>query len=150
MIAGQEEKAEKLYRDVLNRSDTDASQKAVAYNNLAFVLASQRKNLPEALDLINRAGSELGMRSDILDTRGMVYLAMEKYPDAVADFSDAVLLTNPSAVKLLHLAMAQDLSLDRPAAQKTFHRAKDAKLDSAALSKTEQAFLDRLMKDVGP
>jgi len=150
MTAGQEEKAEKLYRDVLSRSDTNASQKAVAYNNLAFVLATEHKNLPEALDLINRAGSELGMRSDILDTRGMVYLAMERYPEAVADFSESVLVTNPSAVKLLHLAMAQDLSLDRPAAQKSFQRAKAAKLDTAALSKTERAFHDRLIKDVGP
>ena len=149
MIAGQDEKAEKLYRDVLNRSDINESQKAVAYKNLAFVLASERKNLPEALDLINRAGSELGLRSDILDTRGMVYLAMDKYPEAVADFSESVLVTSPSAVKLLHLAMAQDLSLDRLAAQKSFHRAKEAKLDSAALSKSEQAFYDRLLKDVG-
>jgi tetratricopeptide (TPR) repeat protein len=149
MAAGQEEKAEKLYRDVLNRSDIDSSQKAVTYNNLAFALASEHKNLPEALDLINRAGSELGFRSDVLDTRGMVYLAMTRYPEAVADFSDAVLVTNPSAVKLLHLAMAQDLSSDRPAARATLRRAKEAKLDSAALSKTEQAFLDLLVKDVG-
>ncbi len=149
VMARHEAEAEKLYRDVLKRSDVTTTQKAIASNNLAFVLATQRKDLPEALALINAAGGGLGFTSDLLDTRGLVYAAMGKFPEAAADFRDCVLVTYPSAVKLLHLAYAEDRLGDREQARKALQRAKDAKLESAVLSANEKAFYDQLVKDVG-
>ncbi|HEV2971801.1 MAG TPA: tetratricopeptide repeat protein [Pirellulales bacterium] len=148
--AGQDDKAAAIYRDVLKRSDLTAVYKAETLNNLAFVLAGQRKNLPEALDLVNQSAKILGPKSDVLDTRGMIYLTMEKYPEAVADFSEAVLVLHPTAVKFLHLAMAQDLAKNRDAARSAFQKAKEKRLDSAALSKIEQGFNEQLTKDIGP
>jgi tetratricopeptide (TPR) repeat protein len=149
-VAGQDDKAEAIYRDVLKRSDLTAAYKAETLNNLAFVLAGQQRNLPEALDLVNQSAKILGPKSDVLDTRGMIYLTMRKYPEAIADFSDAVQVLHPSAVKFLHLAMAQDLAKNRDAARAAFQKAKEKRLDSAALSKIEQGFNELLIKDVGP
>jgi tetratricopeptide (TPR) repeat protein len=134
---------------VLKRSDASTAQKAIASNNLAVVLANQRKDLPEALELINNAGTGMGFTSDVLDTRGSVYLATGKFQDAAADFRDAVLVTYPSAMKLLHLAYAEDRVGDRSAASAALRRAKDAKLEAAALPKAEKAMYDQLAKDVG-
>ncbi len=150
LVAGQDDRAEKIYRDVLARSDISGVQRGIASNDLAFVLATQQKSLSEALELCNRAGAELGFKSDVLDTRGMVYLAMKKYREATADFSDAVLVTNPAPTKFLHLAWSQNQMQDRGAARQSLRKAMDAKLDVAAISKIEKGFYEKLMKDIGP
>jgi tetratricopeptide (TPR) repeat protein len=150
LVTGQDDRAEKTYRDALARSDISSVQRGIASNDLAFVLATQQRNLPEALDLVNRAGSDLGFTSDILDTRGMVYLAMKKYREAVADFSESVLVTNAAPTKYLHLAWAQNEFLDHSGARQSLRKAMDAKLDVSALSKIEKGFYERLIKDIGP
>lgn len=150
LVAGQDDRAEKIYRDVLARSDISGVQRGIASNDLAFVLATQQKNMSGALGLANRAGAELGFKSDVLDTRGMVYLAMKKYREAAADFSDAVLVTNPGPTKFLHLAWSQNQMQDRGAARQSLRKAMDAKLDVAAISKIEKGFYEKLMKDIGP
>lgn len=149
ITAGQDVEAERILREVLKRSDATTAEKAIAGNNLAVVLANQRKNLPEALELINNAGAGMGFTSDVLDTRGTVYLAMGKFSDAAADFRDSVLVTNPAPLKLLHLAYAEDRIGDRSAASAALRRAKDARLEAAALPKAEKAMYDQLVKDVG-
>ena len=115
-VSGQVDEAEQIYRDLLHRNDLDATQRSTALNNLAFSLACRKKDLAEALAFINEASHLFGENSDVLDTRGMVYVAMANYPAALADLSAAVEIPDPSAVKLLHLALAQDLAGDRSAA----------------------------------
>lgn len=149
-ISGSVDQAEKIYRDLLHRNDLDATQRSIALNNLAFSLAIRKKDLSEALSYINEAAELFGNNSDVLDTRGMVYVAMGNYPKALADLSDAVLVTEPSGLKLLHLALAQDLSGDRSAAKQSFRRAKEQKLDPTALRGNERDSYDRLSKDLGP
>jgi tetratricopeptide (TPR) repeat protein len=150
LVTGQDDRAEKSFRDVLARSDISSVQRGIASNDLAFVLATQQRNLPEALDLVNRAGSDLGFTSDILDTRGMVYLAMKKYREAAADFSESLLVTNPGPTKYLHLAWAQYKLLDHSRARQSLRKAMDAKLDVPALSKIEKGYYEKLFKDIGP
>ncbi len=149
-IAGDVDAAERIYRDLLHRTDLDSTQRSIALNNLAFSLAGRKKDLAEALSYINEAAELFGKNSDVLDTRGMVYVAMGDYPKALADLNDAVLVTDPPGVKLLHLALAQDLSGDRNAAARTFRRAKEQKLDPTALRGNERDSYDRLSKDLGP
>ncbi len=150
ILAGEDDQAERLFRDLLNHSDLNSNERAIAQNDLAFVLADQHKNLEEALRLVNEAGEMMGFKSDLLDTRGTVYLAMGRYPDAVNDFNEAVTVTNPTALKFLHLAYARDLAKDKDGARMALKSAKDARLDSAALNKSEQKMHDQLIKDVGP
>jgi hypothetical protein len=133
----------------VNHGDLTTSDRAIAQNDLAFVLTTQRKNLDEALCLVNEAG-DMGFRSELLDTRGMVYLAMGCYADASNDFRESVTVVNPSSVKYLHLAYARDLAKDRDGARAALHSAKEAQLDSATLNRTEQGMYEQLIKDVGP
>ncbi len=149
-ITGRDGESEKHYRDLLARKDLKFSERAMAENNLAFTLAMQKKNLPEALELSNQSMQLLGQTSDLLDTRGMVYVSMENYAGAANDFSEAVLVQEPSPLKLLHLAYAQVMAGDRLGARQTLLRAKDNKLDSNALSKIEQDFYEKIVHDVGP
>jgi tetratricopeptide (TPR) repeat protein len=150
ILAGQDAKAEQLFRDLLGHSDLNATERAIAQNDLAFVLATQHKSLDEALRLVNEAGEMMGFRSDLLDTRGMVYLAMGRYADAANDFQEAVTVINPSAVKYLHLGYSRLLAKDRDGARAGLHSAKDAQLDSATLNRAEQDMYEQLNKDVGP
>jgi tetratricopeptide (TPR) repeat protein len=150
ILAEKNAEAEQLFRDLLNHSDLNSTERAIAQNDLAFVLATQRKNLDEALRLVNEAGDMIGYRSDLLDTRGMVYMAMGRYSDAAKDFHEAVTVIHPSPVKFLHLAFARNLAKDRDEARAAFHSAKDAQLDSATLNRSEQAMYEQLIKDVGP
>jgi tetratricopeptide (TPR) repeat protein len=150
ILAGEDAKAEQLFRDLLGHSDLNTTERAIAQNDLAFVLATQRKNLDEALRLVNEAGDMMGFRSDLLDTRGMVYLAMGRYADAAQEFQEAVTVINPSAVKYLHLGYSRLLAKDRDGARAGLHSAKEAQLDSKTLNRTEQDMYDQLNKDVGP
>ena len=149
-ISGQVDEAERLYRDLLRRSDLNSTERATALNNLAFSLAGRKKDLADALAFINEAARLFGENSDVLDTRGMVYVAMANYPAALADLTVAVRLPEPSPIKLLHLALAQDLAGDRPAALLSFERAKELKLDPTSLRKIERDSYDRVSKDLNP
>ncbi|HEX3997312.1 MAG TPA: tetratricopeptide repeat protein [Pirellulales bacterium] len=149
-ISGNFDESERIYRGLLRRNDLDATQRSHALNNLAFSLAERKKDLAEALSFINEAAQLYGQTTDVLDTRGMVYVAMGDFPKALADLNDAVLGADPAPVKLLHLALAQDLSGDHAAAVLSFTRAKEQKLDPTALRKSEREFYDRLSKDLGP
>ena len=150
ILSGEDAKAEQLFRDLLNHSDLTSAERAIAQNDLAFELAVQHKKLDEALRLVNEAGDMIGYRSDLLDTRGMVYLALGRYADAANDFREAVTVVAPSASKFLHLAYARDQAKDREEARSALRSAKNAQLDSATLSKGEQAMYEQLIKDVGP
>jgi tetratricopeptide (TPR) repeat protein len=149
-VTGRDVDSEKRYRELLARKDLRFGERAMALNNLAFALAMQKKSLPEALEFANQAMQLLGQTSDLLDTRGMVYLSMENFAAAANDFSEAVLVQDPSPLKLLHLAYAQDMAGDRLGARQTLLRAKDMKLDTDALSKIEQGFYAKIVHDVGP
>lgn len=149
-ISNDFDEAERVYRDLLRRSDLNSVDRSIALNNLAFSLAERKKDLDEALSFINEAAELFGKNSDVLDTRGMVYVAKGDYPHALADLNEAVRVAEPSGVKLLHLALVQDLSGDRASAMLTFQHAKDRKLDPTALRTVERNWYDRLSKDLGP
>ncbi len=148
-IAGRPADAEKEMRKLLARSDVKFSQRAILLNNLAFSLANQKKDLPEALEMVNKAAQLIGFSSDVMDTRGTVHVAMENFKAAVSDYQQAVMLPEPSPLKLLHLACAQNLAADRTAARETLQQAKDAQLDTNSLTKAEMESYERLVRDVG-
>ncbi len=140
--------AEKLYRAILARSDTPSTDRAVILNNLAFLLAMQGRNMDEAVKLINDAIELFGPQSDMLDTRGVVSLSKGDVKQALADFSDAVIVTNPSAIKFVHLAMAQAKAKDLAAARKSLEQAKQMKFKRDDLSPLEKPVLDALLKQL--
>jgi tetratricopeptide (TPR) repeat protein len=140
--------AEKLYRAILARSDTPSTDRAVILNNLAFLLAMQGRNTDEALKLINDAIDLFGPQSDMLDTRGVVSLSQGDVKQALADLNDAVIATNPSAVKFVHLAMAQAKAKDLAGARQSLTKAKQLKFNRDDLSPLEKPALDALLKQL--
>ena len=132
--------AEKIYRNLLTKTDIDTTQKAIISNNLAFHLAKPGSTT-EARKLIDAAIDELGPLPDLLDTRGMIHMAAGESQDAVADFSEAVL--QPTDVKFLHLAWAQFETGDKSAAKASLDAGRRRGLTAARLSPEDR---DRLAK----
>ena len=105
-LQGRYPEVVRLYREVLAAKETKPDQAAVVKNNLAFVLAVTNQNLPEALKLISESIHVLGPNSDLLDTRGLVYLNQGDLPKAIADLRMSATDT-PSISKYLHLCTSR-------------------------------------------
>ena len=74
--AGHPREGDALYRQAVER-DKDGT---AALNNLAYLLALEHKDVPEALTLINRAIARAGPIAELLDTPALVYLAAGAKP----------------------------------------------------------------------
>jgi len=133
--------AEKIYRELLGRSDIDGMQKAIVSNNLAFHLAKPGSTA-EAKKLIDAAIDELGPLPDLLDTRGMIHMAAGESQQAVSDFAEAVL--QPTDVKFLHLAWAQMEAGDKAAAKDALEAGRRRGLASSRLSAEDRERLAKL------
>ena len=140
------EEAEKVYRDLISRSDVDATQKAIISNNLAFHLAKPGST-SEARKLIEAAIEELGPLPDLLDTRGMIRMAAGEPQDAVVDFAEAVL--QPTDVKFLHLAWAQLETGDEAAARASLEAGRRRGLAKSRLSPDDRERLGKLEAKFG-
>ena len=100
-LEGDYVSAELLYRKCL-----DANPKHVAAcNELSYILAVQKKNLPEALELVNRAIEISGPLPTLLDTRSTGLIAKAEYQQAIADLNNA-LSDGPRPEMYFHLALA--------------------------------------------
>lgn len=96
---GKCDEAESLYREVLKKSDRNV----LAMNNLAMLLAVRNKQLGDAKKHIDIAIKIAGPRPNLLDTRAMIYLAMNKPKGALDDLGEA--MTQASGPTLyFHLA----------------------------------------------
>ena len=129
----QSAKAEEYYRQVLARDPTSFR----AYNNLAVLLAlsgnnpdeaAARKNLDEALSLVNRAIELAGSQPGLLDSRAVVRIARGDYQQALDDLE--VILNDPAEkanrdypVWLFHKARALFASKNQVEAGDVLHTA---------------------------
>jgi predicted Zn-dependent protease len=95
-----------LENPTLKNSGTE--EEAIVLNNLAYVLADKLKEAEGGLKRINRSISIMGPRGDLLDTRAMVYLRLDKSDEAIGDLKLALSDHAPGSMymKYLHLAMA--------------------------------------------
>ena len=59
----------------------------------------------EALDKINQALAQVGNSPEMLDTRAVIYLSMDKYAEAIKDLETAIAAA-PGATRYFHLAQA--------------------------------------------
>jgi tetratricopeptide (TPR) repeat protein len=142
-LEGRPAEADTIYRSLLDRADVSPLQKAIVANNLAFHLATP-ETAAEADRLVASAIETLGPHPDLLDTRGMVRLALGQDREALADLEEAALA--PSDVKLLHLAYARLRNGDRKAAGKALEEGRKKGLASNRLTAADQARLEELEK----
>lgn len=137
---------ESRYRELLARKKLEPAQVAVVSNNLAFHLA-EPKTAVEAKRLIDAAIGAIGPHPDLLDTRGVVLLALGDDKQALADLEEAIL--QPSDVKFLHLAYAQLRSGNKSAARSTLERSRKNGLTVERLSKADRVRLRELETALG-
>jgi tetratricopeptide (TPR) repeat protein len=132
-LRGDLEAAQADYRRVL---DSDPNN-PVALNNLAWLLAMRGGAGTDALPLIQKAIDVLGPRSDLLDTRALVYLAMGRPDRACADLK-ASLADTPTATRYLHLARLCRTTDDADGAAAALREARALGLRRAQLHPAEQ------------
>jgi len=145
-ISDRSEDVVATYRALLARQDLTPQQAAIAANNLAFHLAAP-KTVAEAGRLIASARDELGPHPDVLDTQGLVLLAAGKFPEAVAELRESIIV--PSATKYLHLAVALAANQDPAGAREALAEARGMGLAPAALTPHDRARLATLEATLG-
>ncbi len=136
--------AEAAYRDCLK----DDPNNVLAMNNLAWVLATTGTNTQEALAWIQKAISQLGPRSELLDTRAIVYLTQGKADLALKD-SEEVVADKPTASRFFHLARIHFAANDKKGAREDLRKATDLGLSEKDLNPLERVHYRQLLVDPG-
>jgi hypothetical protein len=128
------------------RSFCVASSRAVlnnfiALNELACVLSKQPTKCSEGMQLVDHAIALVGPDSVLLDTRGILALALDDSNQAIAYFKSAEAI-NRRPVILFHLAQASQQVNDRHSSLESLRQAKTLGLDRDRLDFTQRlAFL---------
>jgi tetratricopeptide (TPR) repeat protein len=139
MGQGRFQDAEDIYREILKNNPGHT----VTMNNLTVLLTLSRKNLPEALETIEKAIKIAGPLSQMLDTRACVYIAMGKSDKALADMKD-VLADGRRAETLFHYAQALDSAGQENAAAVAMQEALQKGLSEKMLMTPELPTFKRL------
>jgi tetratricopeptide (TPR) repeat protein len=142
-LRGRFAESEAYYRQVVA---VDANN-VRALNNLAWLLALRGRKGDEALPLIQRAIDVAGPRPDLLDTRALVYLAMERPDRARADLKAAI-DDLPTATRYLHLARVCQMAGDADGATAALKEAKALGLRRAQLHPAELAASTKLLEGI--
>jgi len=147
-LQGQYAEVKKIYRDVLSSKSITPVQSAIVKNNLAFILALNREESAEAIQMIDEAIQIVGPTSDLLDTRGLTYLAAGKANDGVKILKQAVSEVNPAPTKYFHLALAHQAANDVDAAREALATADSKGLDPKRLTPLERKSYNQLIEDL--
>lgn len=124
---GELKAAEAAFEEVLARDPKDAG----ALNNLAWVLIAQKKRLPTALKLAQRAlrlDPEPARSAYYRDTIGMAYLSLGEASEAASSFQAAIGAAGAASPPELgelyfHLGLAYERSGDRTRAVEAWKKA---------------------------
>jgi Tfp pilus assembly protein PilF len=140
---GRFDDSEALYRRILKKDPGHS----MALNNLAWLLALKGGHADEALVLITRAVEATGTDPNLLDTRAVAFLAMNKAALAVKDLEEVIKQT-PSPVAYFHLAQAYLQSGQKEKALQAWRKV--GRLSPQNLHLLERATFDRLVGVLGP
>lgn len=139
-----------LYRKLLSQQDLEGQGRAVVLNNLAYLLALKARNAnaaEEAMGYVAEAIDLLGPQADILDTRAVVYTALEQYRAATTDL-ELALTENPTASKYFHKSRAHMLSGEMQKAIGAWEKAVDLGLTRQSIAVAEQDLFDELKRRI--
>ncbi|MCA9241377.1 MAG: tetratricopeptide repeat protein, partial [Planctomycetales bacterium] len=144
-----------IYRDLLKREDLTGFNRAVVLNNLAYMLAQSTTDAPsnqEAMKYVNEAAQILGPRSDILDTRAVVHMALGNSDQAVSDLEYAV-TDQPTASKYFHLCRAYLLDRQNQKAVGAWRKAVELGLTESSVGTVEREVyhdVEKRIKQLAP
>jgi predicted Zn-dependent protease len=138
MRNGEVDRAKVLLEEVVRADPDDVN----ANNDLAWLLASEREDLPRALQLAKKAASK-DPSAEVLDTLGWVYFQSGQPADAIRAFEQA-LKTNPDRSDTRYrLSLALLSHGDRKGAQDALRAAlKDAGFSERDDRETASALLE--------
>jgi len=134
--------AEQVYQSILDQDPTNV----MALNNLAWFQALLDNNYGEAFKNVQKAIEIAGPMAELLDTRALIYLNLDKIDDAIRDL-DACIRDVPTATMYFHLAQAQHKARRQKDAVESIRRARKMNL-AQAIHPLEEKALDRLLVDL--
>jgi len=144
--AGDLDRAEKLYREILETQPLNAP----ALNGLAWMLATNRKDYKAALPLIDKAVKIAPNSSHVRDTRGVILSNLGRLPDARKGFEKCVELTAPDSARrtkaLLQLGRTCGKLNDHPAARKHLTEALRLDARNKALTPEQRTEIAEILK----
>lgn len=142
--AGRLKEAEAEYRKFLKEKPRNVA----LLNNLAWLLAIQDRDLPDALELIQRAIEIAGPHPQLLDTRSMVFTRMGNTQQAIADLEQATSQPSDSSF-YLHLAQAYSAAGNKDKAEEAMNEAIDQGLSLRRLHRLEHDGWYDMLKKTG-
>jgi cellulose synthase operon protein C len=143
---GRFDDSEALYRRILTK---DPGNKT-ALNNLAWLLALKNGHAGEAVVLVDRAIQASGTDPNLLDTRAVAFLALNKTQPAIDDL-EQVIKHSPSPTAYFHLAQAQLQAGRKKEALEAWRNAnKDTRLKPEMLHPLERAAFERTAAGLNP
>jgi tetratricopeptide (TPR) repeat protein len=119
----------------------------VALNNRAWLLMLSAHKPDDALNLVNEAVSNFGDLSNLLDTRGMIYLNLGQPKKAIGDLEKAV-ADIPTATRWYHLARAYKANGDQRKFEDALKQARDLKLNKSSLHPLEVKEYNKFMAEI--
>ena len=142
------QEAEALYAQVVKQGQGNAM--SLSLNNLAWLKALRGVDLPEALELINKATANPGQIPvpELLDTRAVIYLKLGNVQKAIDDLNQAITL-KPTAAKYFHLAQAYLQAGNKPAAVEALSKARPKGTTLDGLHPLEAPAYQQFIKDLG-
>ncbi len=144
-IGNRFDEAEALYRQIVAQHGGNI----MALNNLSWILALKPGKADEALGFINRAIEVAGPLGHLLDTRSLVFLALDQSGPAIADLENA-LADSPSAFRYFHLARAHRKAHHSEAAAQAFRKAAESGLELEQLHPAERVAFREMSREYDP
>ena len=138
-----------MYQILLDSPEfKNPTDRGMVMNNLAFAMALNGKT-SEPMQLVNEANKDLGDTSDLIDTRGFVYLVQGDTDKAISEFQIAISSGPKSGQKYFHLALAFHKKGDRKKAESNWKEALQIGLDRFKLPPALRDEFDMLQKEFG-
>ena len=135
--------AKAIYRRLLEQDDRNI----VALNNLAWLVSFESAERETALSLVNRAIQLIGPVPDLLDTRAVVRLNLDRPREAISDLEEALKEVGKPTI-WYHLALAQLKTGDKLAAAESLRKAEEAGFDPKSLHSLESNSYQLLKKQM--
>lgn len=134
--AGQ---AATLYRRALDRDPADP----VVLNNLAWLLAVHDGKVDEAMAMIDKASTQVGLPPELLDTRAMAHLAARRPEPAIRDLESSLALRETPEGHF-RLARARAMGRQFSDALRSLQKARELGFDAQVLTPLERPSLKAL------
>lgn len=143
-LQGRYDEAADIYRTIFEREPT----RGVPLNNLAWMLILKGGQPAEAMQAIAKAMELEGETPELLDTRALIYLAMNDADRAIQDLEDALVVQPKSAEMHFHLAQAYQKRGRTNDATDAFNQAKTLGLTAEKLHPLERPRFNRMAAEV--